>query len=104
MSFNTECLSAHWHEDDSQWEIVLRNVLTKEEKVIWSDAFIYAVGRLNNYKTPQFPGQEKFRGRQVHTANWPTELNAKDKRVVVIGNGASAVQCVAALQPGKPYH
>lgn len=96
-----ECLSAHWDEAPAKWKIVVRNTKSQEKKTIWADAFVYAVGRLNNYKIPSIPGQEKFKGRQIHTANWPVDLDVKNKRVVVIGNGASAVQCTAALQPGE---
>ncbi|KAJ5762289.1 uncharacterized protein N7511_005671 [Penicillium nucicola] len=99
MTFSTECVSAEWNEGLSKWKVSLRNVDTNEERTIWSDVFIYAVGRLNNYKFPNIPDREKFQGVQVHTANWPVDTAVKDKRVVVIGNGASAVQCVASLQP-----
>jgi cation diffusion facilitator CzcD-associated flavoprotein CzcO len=101
MTFNTECVSATWDENSSKWEITTRDVHADYEKTTWADVFVYAVGRLNNYKIPQIPGQEKFHGKQVHTANWPTQMNVKGKRVVVIGNGASSVQCTAALQPGR---
>ena len=66
-----------------------------------SDVLIYAVGRLNNYKMPTLDGQSLFRGRIVHTATWPDDLDVNSKRVVIVGNGASAVQCVPALQPGR---
>lgn len=100
MTFNTECVSATWDEKSSKWEIVTRTVQSDHEKTIWADVFVYAVGRLNNYKIPQISGQDKFQGKQVHTATWPTSMSVKEKRVIVIGNGASAVQCTAALQPG----
>ncbi|KAJ5380348.1 uncharacterized protein N7496_002776 [Penicillium cataractarum] len=99
MTFNTECVSANWDEKSSKWEIVFRNVQSTFERTIWADIFVYAVGRLNNYKVPRIPGQDKFQGKQVHTANWPSRMNVKKKRVIVIGNGASSVQCTAALQP-----
>ncbi|KAJ5779388.1 hypothetical protein N7457_007108 [Penicillium paradoxum] len=99
MTFNTECKSAEWDEKSSKWTVVLRDVVSHEEKTVIADVFIYAVGRLNNYKIPKIPGQDSFQGQQLHTANWPTDINVVDKRVIVIGNGASAVQCVAALQP-----
>jgi cation diffusion facilitator CzcD-associated flavoprotein CzcO len=101
MTFNTECTLAQWDESNSKWKVVLRNVASNEQKTISADVFVYAVGRLNNYKFPKLPGQDVFRGKQVHTANWPIDMSVKDKRIIVIGNGASAVQCVAALQPGK---
>lgn len=101
MTFGTECISAEWDDSISKWKVILRDVGTHEENTVWSDVFIYAVGRLNNYKFPNITGRDKFQGTQVHTANWPAETEVKDKRVVVIGNGASAVQCVSSLQPGK---
>lgn len=101
MTFSTECILARWDELLAKWKVVLRDILSKAERTVFCDAFVYAVGRLNNYKSPKITGQQSFRGDQVHTANWPASLDVKDKRVIVIGNGASAVQCVAALQPGK---
>lgn len=101
MTFNTECTLAKWDEESSKWKVVLRDVISDERKTVIADVFVYAVGRLNNYKIPQIAGQEIFHGKQVHTANWPVDMDVKGKRVVVIGNGASAVQCVAALQPGE---
>lgn len=101
MTFNTQCILAEWNEVSSKWKIVLRDVVTSEERSIFADVFVYAVGRLNNYKPPKIAGQKTFRGVQVHTANWPADMTVKDKRVIVIGNGASAIQCVAALQPGE---
>jgi cation diffusion facilitator CzcD-associated flavoprotein CzcO len=101
MTFNTECVSAKWDENSSKWEITTRNVHSADENTIRADVCVDAVGRLNNYKVPQIRGQDKFHGKQVHTANWPTQMNVQGKRVIVIGNGASSVQCTAALQPGK---
>lgn len=101
MTFNVECRSAQWDEKSSKWTVGIRDVATHEERTLVADVFVYAVGRLNNHKTPKIPGQETFQGQQVHTANWPVDTNVTGKRVVVIGNGASAVQCVAALQPGE---
>ncbi|KUM57415.1 hypothetical protein ACN42_g9774 [Penicillium freii] len=99
MTFNTECILAEWDEESSKWEMVLRDMTSDKRKTVVADIFVYAVGRLNNYKILQIAGQEIFQGEQVHTANWPVDMDVKGKRVVVIGNGASAVQCVAALQP-----
>ncbi|KAJ5205949.1 hypothetical protein N7491_003427 [Penicillium cf. griseofulvum] len=99
MTFNTKCVLAQWNEGLSKWKVVLHDLVSSEEKTIFVDVFVYAVGRLNNYKFPKIAGQKTFRGTQVHTANWPADMTVKDKRVIVIGNGASAVQCVAALQP-----
>jgi cation diffusion facilitator CzcD-associated flavoprotein CzcO len=101
MSFNMECISAQWHEDSAKWKAIVRDIKSREERSIWADVFVYAVGRLNNYKIPEIVGQDRFRGKQVHTANWPSDLKVRDRRIVIIGNGASAVQCTAELQRGS---
>ncbi|KAJ5942010.1 hypothetical protein N7516_002178, partial [Penicillium verrucosum] len=97
ITFNTECISAEWDRESSKWKVVLHNVVSEHRKTIVANVFVYAVGRLNNYNIPKIEGQEIFLGKQVHTANWPADMDVTEKRVVVIGNGASAVQCVAAL-------
>lgn len=101
MHFDLKCTSATWSEDQSRWATTLLNTKTNENRVIHSDVFIYAVGRLNNFKTPCIEDIDSFQGVTAHTAAWPQDLEVAGKQVVVIGNGASAVQCVAALQPSK---
>ena len=46
---------------------------------------------------PAFPGAERYRGRLVHPQKWPEDLDYADKRVVVIGSGATAVTLVPAM-------
>ncbi|KAJ5121352.1 uncharacterized protein N7515_009313 [Penicillium bovifimosum] len=99
MQFHWRCVSANWDESASKWTTVFGHTQCNEKKVVISDVLVYAVGRLNNYRIPVVEGQDRFQGRIVHTAAWPDDLVVEGARVVVIGNGASAVQCVAALQP-----
>ncbi len=47
--------------------------------------------------TPEWPGVERFAGRIVHPQQWPDDLDYADKRVVVIGSGATAVTLVPAM-------
>jgi monooxygenase len=47
--------------------------------------------------TPVFPGSERFAGLVVHPQKWPEDLAYADKRVVVIGSGATAVTLVPAM-------
>jgi len=61
------------------------------------DFFVYAVGRLNNWRLPNIAGIEKLRCAIVHTAAWPKDLYVSNQRVALIGNGASAVQCLAKI-------
>ena len=47
--------------------------------------------------TPAFAGQDQFAGRVVHPQEWPADLDVRDKRVVVIGSGATAMTLLPAL-------
>lgn len=50
----------------------------------------------SGYK-PDFPGQSNFRGEWIHPQHWPEDLDYSDKKVVVIGSGATAVTLVPAM-------
>ena len=56
----------------------------------------YMVGCTGYYNydegfTPHFEGRDDFKGTLVHPQHWPEGLDYKDKKVVVIGSGATAV-------------
>jgi len=54
--------------------------------------FSYAGGH-----EPAFPGRESFRGPVVHPQNWPRGLDYRDKKVVIIGSGATAMTLIPAM-------
>ncbi|GAA2651258.1 NAD(P)-binding domain-containing protein [Streptomyces spororaveus] len=59
----------------------------------WSArALINATGTWDRPFWPRYPGQETFRGRQLHTANYPGPQEFTGARVIVVGGGTSAVQ------------
>ncbi|CAM5381093.1 NAD(P)-binding domain-containing protein [Streptomyces avidinii] len=60
---------------------------------VWSPrALINATGTWDRPFWPRYPGQETFRGRQLHTANYPGPQEFAGARVIVVGGGTSAVQ------------
>ncbi|MGK5728835.1 NAD(P)-binding domain-containing protein [Streptomyces sp. URMC 124] len=60
---------------------------------LWSArALINATGTWDRPFWPRYPGQETFRGRQLHTAHYPGPQEFAGQRVVVVGGGTSAVQ------------
>ncbi|KAK5992095.1 FAD-binding monooxygenase moxY [Cladobotryum mycophilum] len=95
---NYKCTAAKWNESTSQWAVDFERTDQPSLKfTVTCDVFVYAVGRLNNWKLPDIPGLKDFRGEVVHTANWPSNIDLSGKDVAVIGNGSSALQCVAKL-------
>ncbi|MGW0547713.1 NAD(P)-binding domain-containing protein [Streptomyces altiplanensis] len=60
---------------------------------VWSArALINATGTWDRPFWPRYPGQETFRGRQLHTADYPGPQEFAGQRVVVVGGGTSGVQ------------
>lgn len=55
-------------------------------------ALISATGTWDRPFWPRYPGQDTFRGRQLHTANYPGPAEFAGLRVVVVGGGASGTQ------------
>jgi cation diffusion facilitator CzcD-associated flavoprotein CzcO len=66
----------------------------------WSTrALINATGTWDRPFWPRYPGQETFRGRQLHTAQYPGPQEFAGSRVVVVGGGASGTQHLMEIAP-----
>jgi len=52
--------------------------------------------------TPEWKAMESFKGRIVHPQQWPDDLDYKDKKVVVIGSGATAATLIPAIARDPP--
>ncbi len=68
-------------------------LLVETSEGIWSTrALINATGTWDRPFWPRYPGQETFRGRQLHTADYPGPAAFAGQRVIVVGGGASGTQ------------
>jgi monooxygenase len=94
---------ASWSSGEARWMIeVEKNKETERhrEKVRFTCNFLYLCTGYYDYEngyTPEWPGVERFRGTIVHPQKWPTDLDYTNKRIVVIGSGATAITLVPAL-------
>jgi cation diffusion facilitator CzcD-associated flavoprotein CzcO len=62
--------------------------------------FLYLCTGYYDYEagyTPDWPGVQDFRGQIVHPQKWSEDLDYANKRVIVIGSGATAVTLVPAM-------
>ncbi len=98
IRFETEVVSARWDEAAGTWSVTTRDASGKEETLV-ARAVISAVGQLNRAKLPDIPGIEDFKGPSFHSSNWDHSVDYKDKRVAVIGAGASGFQLVPTIAP-----
>jgi len=94
IRFGTRVVRAAWSSDRARW-----TVHTSTGDVL-TCSFLYGCAGYYNYAEgyqPDFPGLDDFRGRLVHPQFWPSDLDYRGKRVVVIGSGATAVTLVPAM-------
>jgi cation diffusion facilitator CzcD-associated flavoprotein CzcO len=92
IRFDTEVTSTEFDEDSGTW-----TVTTASGERVTADALILATGQLSRPKMPNVEGLETFRGESFHSALWRHDVDLTDKKVVVVGSGASAVQIVPAI-------
>ncbi|MBZ2168162.1 flavin-containing monooxygenase [Marinobacter sp. F4216] len=92
LKFDSEISEAKFDGQSSQWIIQLKNGGS-----LSADVLISATGQLNLPALPNIPGMDHFSGEQFHSARWNHECNLADKRVAVIGTGASAIQFVPEI-------
>ncbi|MFE0853984.1 NAD(P)-binding domain-containing protein [Streptomyces mutabilis] len=77
-----------------------RRLLVETSAGTWSTrALINATGTWDRPFWPRYPGQETFRGRQLHTAQYAGPEEFAGQRVVVVGGGASGTQHLLELAP-----
>ncbi len=61
------------------------------------DGVIACIGTCGDPKTPNMPGQENFEGQIVHSSKLDG-VDAKGKKVLVIGGGASAIEALEFVE------
>jgi len=61
--------------------------------------FVCSTGPLSRPRWPGIAGLADYRGRLLHSARWPADLDLNGQRIGVIGTGSTASQLVPALAP-----
>ena len=99
IRYNHRVRHASWSTDHARWTV---DVETGPDKplVQFSCNFLYLCTGYYDYAsgyTPDWPGVARFRGTIVHPQKWPEHLDYTDKRIVVVGSGATAITLVPAM-------
>jgi cation diffusion facilitator CzcD-associated flavoprotein CzcO len=90
---------ASWCSKESLWTVETEHGPDKET-IRYTCNFLFVCTGYYSYVegyTPVFPGSERFKGQVVHPQKWPADLAYANKRVIVIGSGATAVTLVPAM-------
>jgi cyclohexanone monooxygenase len=100
--FQTRVTEVRWLEDERCWQ-----VSTHRGDNIRAQFVIQATGPANRPKLANIPGISDFKGHTFHTSRWDYDYTGgdhtgglsklADKRVAIIGTGATAIQCVPFL-------
>jgi len=98
----TQIAQMRWDEAGRRW------IVTTDRGDRFASRFVaMANGPLNRPKLPGIPGINEFKGHTFHTSRWDYRytggdstgdlIGLRDKRVGVIGTGATAIQCIPHL-------
>jgi cation diffusion facilitator CzcD-associated flavoprotein CzcO len=109
--FHTLIETLVWDEASNRWQVG-----TNRGDQIKARFVVLAMGPLNKPKLPGIPGIDQFKGKIFHTARWdydytggewrnPALTKLADKKVAIIGTGATAIQVVPYLakHAGQTY-
>jgi cation diffusion facilitator CzcD-associated flavoprotein CzcO len=99
IRYKHKILSAHWSSGDSLWTIEATRTDTGD-KLAFSAHFLWMCQgyyRHSQGYLPQWPAIDSFKGPLVHSETWPEDLDYKQKKVVVIGSGATAATIIPAI-------
>jgi cation diffusion facilitator CzcD-associated flavoprotein CzcO len=106
IRFGHRVVRATWSGQDARWTVTARRTDT-DETVTLTASFVFGCTGYYRYDAgymPDFPGADDYGGTLIHPQHWPEDLDYADKRVVVIGSGATAVTLVPALAQSGAAH
>lgn len=90
MTFGTRVEAASFDEKMNLWHVSFNDGTTCRARHL-----VLAMGSTTTPVMPKIAGIKDFKGESYHSARWPEEeVSFKDKRVAVIGTGASGVQII----------
>lgn len=92
IRFNTEILRMEFSTATGRWTLTGRDGSSMTARVL-----ILAVGPLNRPAIPRLSGLDTFAGKTFHSAQWDYSYDLTQKRVAVIGTGASAIQFIPKI-------
>ncbi|HEX5061788.1 MAG TPA: NAD(P)/FAD-dependent oxidoreductase [Kofleriaceae bacterium] len=94
LKFGQHVDSARFDETTGTWHIA-----TAAGERLEARALLLGNGALHIPSLPDIPGLDSFTGTRFHSARWDHSYDFTNKRVAVIGTGASAIQFVPQIAP-----
>jgi len=88
--------TARWSSADNLWTVTAKQLDTGKE-IQFTANYLYMGQGYYRHKEGYWPdwlGTDEYKGRLVHSEEWPDDIDYTDQRVLVIGSGASAATIV----------
>jgi monooxygenase len=98
IRFQQKVTAANWDSSQNHWLVTISRQDGSDYKI--AAKFLSCCSGYYNYEhgyLPKFKGYDDFQGTVAHPQHWPEELDYSNKRVIVIGSGATAVTVVPAM-------
>ncbi len=98
IRYGHRATAASWSSADALWTVELSGPSGERLRITCN--FLYMCSGYYEYAEgymPGWPGMDRFTGKIVHPQKWPEDLDYREKRVIVIGSGATAVTIVPAM-------
>ena len=90
---NCRVESMVWQDVENRWHVTLTNGDAYSARFV-----IGCLGVVSAPTLPSYEGMDSFEGDSFHTFHWPAEaLDLTDRRVGVIGTGATGIQVIAEI-------
>ncbi|KAF2222018.1 monooxygenase flavin-binding family protein-like protein [Elsinoe ampelina] len=104
MQFRHRVESAEWSSKRQKWTLSV--TANEDQQKTIRTSFVFWCTGYYDYKNPlsaNIPGISNFRGLTIHPQFWPEDLDYKDKKVVIIGSGATAVTILPNIAKQTPH-
>jgi len=99
ISFNKNVISINWKDKESLWYVNINDNQTNK-RIQLRSKFVHSCAGYYRYSSgykPKFKLMDNFNGIFVHPQEWNESINYKNKNIVVIGSGATAITLVPAM-------
>tara|TARA_B100000029_G_scaffold513205_2_gene612020 strand:- start:2063 stop:3532 length:1470 start_codon:yes stop_codon:yes gene_type:complete len=99
IKYQHKVVTSSWSSSKSKWTLEVENLQSGITDK-YTCNFLMMCGGYYSYEggfNPDFKNEDEFEGPIIHPQKWPEGLNYENKKVVIIGSGATAVTIVPAM-------
>lgn len=97
IRYGHQLIAANWSDHDARWELKVNT--PDGEQHYYCNMLLMCSGyyHYGEAYTPDFEGRELFKGPVIHPQHWPEDLDYSNKKVVIIGSGATAMTLAPSM-------